>query len=74
MMRGRIVKIGDVAAADFNAKESAQWALEGDRGVTFAAAAAAEARRSSRANGGRKDYKGPAAGFARIARSPTGSG
>jgi putative ABC transport system permease protein len=36
MMRGRIVKIGDVAAADFHAKESAQWALEGDRGVTFA--------------------------------------
>ena len=36
MMRGRIVRIGDVAAADFRAKESAQWALEGDRGVTFA--------------------------------------
>ncbi len=36
MMRGRIVRIGDVAAADFHAKESAQWALEGDRGVTFA--------------------------------------
>jgi putative ABC transport system permease protein len=35
MMRGRIVKIGDVAAADFQAKENAQWALEGDRGVTF---------------------------------------
>jgi putative ABC transport system permease protein len=35
MMRGRIVKVGDVAAADFHAKESAQWALEGDRGVTF---------------------------------------
>ena len=36
MMRGRIVKVGDVASADFHAKESAQWALEGDRGVTFA--------------------------------------
>ena len=37
MMRGRIVKIGDVAAEDLHAKESAQWVLEGDRGVTFAA-------------------------------------
>lgn len=36
MMRGRIVRIGDVAAVDFKAPESAQWALEGDRGVTFA--------------------------------------
>ena len=36
MMRGRIVKIGDIAAADFKAKESAEWVLEGDRGVTFA--------------------------------------
>ena len=38
MMRGRIVKIGDVAAADVKARESAAWVLEGDRGVTFAAA------------------------------------
>ena len=36
MMRGRIVRIGDVAAAEFKAKESAAWVLEGDRGVTFA--------------------------------------
>ena len=36
MMRGRIVKIGDVDAADFKARESAAWVLEGDRGVTFA--------------------------------------
>jgi putative ABC transport system permease protein len=36
MMRGRIVKIGDIDAADFKAKESAAWVLEGDRGVTFA--------------------------------------
>jgi putative ABC transport system permease protein len=35
MMRGRIVKIGDVDAADFKAKENAAWVLEGDRGVTF---------------------------------------
>jgi putative ABC transport system permease protein len=37
MMRGRIVRIGDTPAADIKAKESAAWALEGDRGVTFAA-------------------------------------
>src|SRR3984957_531063 len=36
MMRGRIVKIGDVDAADFKARESAAWVLEGDRGVPFA--------------------------------------
>jgi len=38
MMRGRIVKIGDVDAAEFKAKASAAWVLEGDRGVTFAGA------------------------------------
>ena len=37
MMRGRIVRIGDTPAAEVKAKESAAWALEGDRGVTFAA-------------------------------------
>ena len=36
MMRGRIVRIGDVPAQDFKAKESVAWVLEGDRGVTFA--------------------------------------
>ena len=36
MMRGRIVKIGDTAAADARVKENVQWTLEGDRGVTFA--------------------------------------
>ena len=37
MMRGRIVRIGDTPAAEVKAKESAAWALEGDRGVTFSA-------------------------------------
>jgi putative ABC transport system permease protein len=37
MMRGRIVRIRDTPAAEVKAKESAAWALEGDRGVTFAA-------------------------------------
>ncbi len=36
MMRGRIVRIGDVPAVDFKAKESVAWVLEGDRGITFA--------------------------------------
>jgi putative ABC transport system permease protein len=58
MMRGRIVAIGDVAAADFRAKESAQWALQGDRGVTFADAPPP----GSTILSGKwwdKDYKGP---------------
>jgi putative ABC transport system permease protein len=37
MMRGRIVSVGGVAADKVRAKESAQWVLEGDRGVTYAA-------------------------------------
>jgi putative ABC transport system permease protein len=37
MMRGRIVRIRDTPAAEVKAKDSAAWALEGDRGVTFAA-------------------------------------
>jgi putative ABC transport system permease protein len=36
MMRGRIVRVGDTPAAEIKAKESAAWALEGDRGVSFA--------------------------------------
>ena len=38
MLRGRIIRIGDTPAAAVKAKESAAWALEGDRGVTFSAA------------------------------------
>ena len=37
MMRGRIVRVAGVAAENVHPKESAQWVLEGDRGVTFAA-------------------------------------
>jgi putative ABC transport system permease protein len=36
MMRGRIIKIGDKPAEGFKAKENVAWALEGDRGVTYA--------------------------------------
>jgi putative ABC transport system permease protein len=36
MLRGRVVRIGDVPAESFKARESVAWVLEGDRGVTFA--------------------------------------
>jgi putative ABC transport system permease protein len=44
MLRGRIEKIGDAPAEGFKAKESAAWALEGDRGLTFADAPPAGSR------------------------------
>ncbi len=37
MMRGRFVRIAGTLAADVRASDKAAWALEGDRGVTFAA-------------------------------------
>jgi putative ABC transport system permease protein len=37
MMRGRIVSLAGVAAEKVRAKESAQWVLDGDRGITYAA-------------------------------------
>jgi putative ABC transport system permease protein len=37
MMRGRFVKIGDTSVQAVKAREDVAWALEGDRGVTFAA-------------------------------------
>jgi putative ABC transport system permease protein len=37
MMRGRFVRIGDTPAELVKAREDVAWALEGDRGVTFAA-------------------------------------
>ncbi len=35
MMRGRIVKVKDVPAEQVKPKESAAWALQGDRGITY---------------------------------------
>jgi putative ABC transport system permease protein len=58
MMRGRIMKIGDVDAADFKAKESVAWVLEGDRGVTFADAPPAGSQIVAGAWWAR-DYDGP---------------
>jgi putative ABC transport system permease protein len=57
-MRGRIVRIGDVPAEGFKAKESVAWVLEGDRGVTFADAPP----EGSKVVAGRwwdADYRGP---------------
>jgi putative ABC transport system permease protein len=36
MMRGRFVRIGDTPVEAVKAKDNVAWALEGDRGVTFA--------------------------------------
>ena len=36
MLRGRIVRVKDVPAEQVKPTEKARWALEGDRGVTFA--------------------------------------
>ena len=43
MLRGRIVRLNGVPAESVHAPDSASWALEGDRGITFAAAAPASA-------------------------------
>ncbi len=37
MMRGRVVSLAGVPAAEIKAAENAAWVLEGDRGITFAA-------------------------------------
>ncbi len=36
MLRGRIVAVGGVPAEQITAKDEAQWALNGDRGITYA--------------------------------------
>ena len=58
MMRGRIVRVAGVAAESVKPAESAQWVLEGDRGVTFAA----EPPKGSEVIAGQwwpADYNGP---------------
>jgi putative ABC transport system permease protein len=37
MLRGRIIRINGVAAEQVKPSDKARWALEGDRGITFAA-------------------------------------
>ena len=58
MMRGRIVRIGDVDAANVKAKESVAWVLEGDRGVTFSDAPPPGAEIVA-GSWWDKDYQGP---------------
>jgi len=36
MLRGRIVSINDIPAAEINAQEGGKWVLRGDRGITYA--------------------------------------
>lgn len=37
MLRGRITKLKDIAAADYGAAPEASWVLRGDRGITYSA-------------------------------------
>ena len=58
MMRGRFVRLGGIPAEKVKARDNVAWALEGDRGVTFAA----EPPKGSEVVEGRwwpADYSGP---------------
>jgi len=35
MLRGRILKINDIPASEYQVQEGAEWVLRGDRGITF---------------------------------------
>ena len=54
MIRGRIVALNGVPAKDAKVDPGARWALNGDRGITYAASHAARHRTSPKANGGRR--------------------
>ncbi len=58
MLRGRITKLNATNAEDIHAPDSAAWALEGDRGITFAEDAPANAAIIDGAWWA-KDYAGP---------------
>ena len=57
-IRGRLVRVNETPAEQVNAKENAAWVLEGDRGITYAAAVPAG---STLAEGDwwATDYSGP---------------
>lgn len=58
MLRGRIIALKGVRVEDVHVKESAQWALDGDRGITIAASPPA----GSKVVAGAwwpQDYQGP---------------
>ncbi len=58
MMRGRFVKIGDTPVEKVKASDKVAWALEGDRGVTFAAAPP-EGSEVVKGQWWPRDYSGP---------------
>jgi putative ABC transport system permease protein len=58
MIRGRIVALNGIAAKDAKVASDARWALNGDRGITYASVAPKGAT-SPKANGGHANYTGP---------------
>ncbi|GGH30218.1 ABC transporter permease [Alsobacter metallidurans] len=58
MMRGRVVSIKGVPAAEVKAAENAAWVLEGDRGITYATTLP-EGSRLVAGEWWAPDYKGP---------------
>jgi putative ABC transport system permease protein len=59
MLRGRIVKLKDVAAKDAKVEADSRWAINGDRNVTYASEAPKDARVVEGPNWWPKDYQGP---------------
>ena len=58
MMRGRLVKLGEVRAEDVKAKDNVAWVLEGDRGITFSASLP-EGSKLTAGEWWPRDYSGP---------------
>jgi putative ABC transport system permease protein len=58
MLRGRIVAVNDVRAENMNPSAQSAWALQGDRGITYAAAPP-EGSRVVAGNWWAADYAGP---------------
>ncbi|RYE31710.1 MAG: FtsX-like permease family protein [Hyphomicrobiales bacterium] len=57
MMRGRIVSVNEIRAEDIKASEQSAWVLDGDRGITYAAALP-EGSRVSAGEWWPADYRG----------------
>ena len=58
MIRGRITAVKGVPSAELHVASEVKWVLNGDRGITYAAAAARH-RHHRAADGGRRGYRGP---------------
>jgi putative ABC transport system permease protein len=59
MLRGRIVKLKDVAAADATVASDSRWAINGDRNVTYASEPPKDARVVEGPSWWPRDYQGP---------------